>query len=90
VANGIDCYCREAIVQDPRTISWLPAYENIYGQGSKARRARAVARILEDHAQLPDEGVGEFTKGIWQIVQDAIAKVCEPEEEQESQTASVH
>ena len=56
--------------------AWLPAYENIFGAGTKVRRARTVARILEDRAQLPDEGLGEFTKDVWQIVQDAIDHTC--------------
>lgn len=63
-------------MRDPRTGHWLPAYENISRRGTKALRARTVARILEDRAQLPDEGVGEFTKGVWQIVQDAIERTC--------------
>jgi hypothetical protein len=80
VGDGIDAYCREVLVRDPRTTAWLPAYENISGRGTKVRRARTVARILEDRAQLPEEGMGEFTKAIWKIVQDAIEEVCaEPE-----------
>jgi hypothetical protein len=76
VAGRIDEHCREVLVHDPRTSAWLPAYQNINGPGTKVRRARAVARILEDRAQLPDEGLGEFTKDVWQIVQDAIEHTC--------------
>jgi hypothetical protein len=72
----IDAYCREAVVQDPRTGDWLPAYETISGPGTKKRRARAVARILEDHAQLPDEGLGGFTRDIWGVIQSTILEVC--------------
>jgi hypothetical protein len=63
-------------VSDPRTTAWLPAYEKIYGVGTQVRRARTVARILEDRAQLPEEGTGEFTKAIWKIVEDATEKMC--------------
>jgi hypothetical protein len=81
VGDGIDTHCREVLVRDPRTTAWLPAYVNIGGRGTKVRRARAVARILEDRAELPEEGVGEFTKAVWKIVQAAIEKVCaEPED----------
>jgi hypothetical protein len=76
VADRIDKYCKEVLVRDPRTGHWLPAYQNINGPGTKVRRARIVARILEDRAQLPDEGLGEFTKAVWQIVQDAIEHTC--------------
>jgi hypothetical protein len=76
VADRIDKYCKEVLVRDPRTGHWLPAYQNINGPGTKVRRARIVARILEDRAQLPDEGLGEFTKDVWQIVQDAIEHTC--------------
>jgi hypothetical protein len=80
VGDGIDAHCREVLVSDPRTTAWLPAYVNIDGRGTKLKRAKAVARILEDRAELPEEGVGEFTKAIWKIVQAAIEKVCgEPE-----------
>jgi hypothetical protein len=57
----------------------LPAYQDIFGPGTKRRRAKTVARILEDQAQLPDEGLGKFTKDIWQIVEEAIVEVCSPE-----------
>jgi hypothetical protein len=77
VAQKIDAYCREILVRDPRTGHWLPAYENISGRGTKVRRARAVARILEDRAELPNEGVGKFTKDIWHIVQETITQVCQ-------------
>jgi len=76
VGDRIDAYCREVLVRDPRTGFWLPAYENISGPGTKVRRARTVARILEDRAQLPDEGLGGFTKDIWHIVEEAIAQTC--------------
>jgi hypothetical protein len=78
VGDRIDQYCRQMLVQDPRTLQWLPAYEDISGPGTKRRRAKTVARILEDQAQLPDEGLGKFTKDIWQIVEDAIVEVCLP------------
>ena len=76
VGDRVDGYCRDALVRDPRIGSWLPAYENIHGPGTKVRRARTVARILEDRAQLPNEGLGKFTKDIWQIVEDIVAEVC--------------
>jgi hypothetical protein len=76
VSDGVDEYCREVLVRDPRTTAWLPAFEKISGQGTKVRRARTVARILEDRAQLPEEGMGKFTKAIWKIVQGAIEIVC--------------
>jgi len=76
VGDRIDAYCREALVRDPRTGFWLPAYENIFGPGTKVKRARTVARILEDRAQLPNEGMGKFTKDIWQIVEEVIVEVC--------------
>jgi hypothetical protein len=83
-ADRIDAYCRETVVRDPRVGFWLPAYENIYGPGTKVTRARTVARILEDRAQLPNEGLGEFTKDICKIVQEAIAEVCLSEVPKES------
>jgi hypothetical protein len=76
VGGRIDEHCKAVLVHDPRTSAWLPAYENISGRGTKVRRARTVARILEDRAQLPDEGLGEFTKDVWQIVQDTIEHTC--------------
>ncbi len=82
VGDRIDTYCSDALVRDPRTGFWLPAYENISGYGTKVIRARAIARILEDRAQLPNEGLGRFTKDIWQIVESTIAEVCSPDEEQ--------
>ena len=78
VGDRIDAYCRETVVQDPRTGSWLPAYENIFGRGTKVRRARRIARILEDQAQLPDEGLGKFTKDIWAIVEGDDRSKCAP------------
>jgi hypothetical protein len=87
VGDRIDKHCRQVLVSDPRMTAWLPAYRDIDGHGTKVRRARAVARILEDRAQLPEEGVGEFTKAVWKIVQDAIEEVCvEPEEEEVAAT----
>jgi hypothetical protein len=80
VGDRLDAYCREVLVRDPRTGFWLPAYDNIGGPGTKVRRARAVARILEDRAQLPSEGLGKFTKDIWQITQKTIAEVSSPDE----------
>lgn len=84
VSDRVDAYCRDALVRDPRIGSWLPAYENIFGRGTKATRARTVARILEDRAQLPNEGLGKFTKDIWQIVEEMIAEVCSSEHKTES------
>jgi hypothetical protein len=81
VGDRVDAYCREVLVRDPRTGFWLPAYENISGPGTKVRRARTVARILEDCAQLPSEGLGKFTKDIWRITQETIAEVSSPDEE---------
>jgi len=81
VADSIDAYCRETMVQDPRTSHWLPAYQNISGQGTQRRRARTVARILEDQAQLPDEGLGKFTDDIWDQIESAITEVCNPDRE---------
>jgi hypothetical protein len=83
VSDRIDAYCREVLVRDPRTGFWLPAYQDIFGPRTKVRRARTVARILEDRAQLPNEGLGKFTKDIWQIVEETITEVCSPVEEAE-------
>ena len=89
VGDRIDAHCREVLVHDPRTRAWLPAYQNISGPGTKVRRARTVARILEDRAQLPDEGLGEFTKDVWQIVQNAIDHTCRAASNQEVGTAAL-
>lgn len=88
VGDRIDAYCRDLLVRDPRTAFWLPAYENIHGAGTQKRRARAVARILEDRAQLPDEGMGKFTKDIWQIVEGAISEICSSNAEESLAQAS--
>ena len=85
VGKRIDAHCREILVQDPRTGFWLPAYEDISGPGTKARRARAVARILEDRAQLPNESLGKFANETWAIVQTSIQKVCSSDEEAQTQ-----
>jgi hypothetical protein len=85
VGDRLDAYCREIIVRDPRTGFWLPAYQTIFGQGTQVRRARAVARILEDRAQLPDEGLGQFTKDIWHIVQETVEEVTAADAEQEAE-----
>ncbi len=84
VGDRIDTFCSQTLVGDPRTGYWLPAYENISGPGTKMMRARTIARILEDRAQLPSEGLGRFTKDIWQIVETTIAEVCSIEQEKES------
>jgi hypothetical protein len=84
VGDRVDTYCREALVRDPRTGSWLPAYEPIFGLGTKVRRARTIARILEDRAQLPNEGLGKFTKDIWHIVEETIDEVCSSEQKTEA------
>ena len=68
VSREIDEYCRKTVVHDPRVMEWLSAYTDISGTGTKKIRARKVARILEDKASLPNEGLGEFVKGIWGIV----------------------
>jgi len=88
VGDRIDAYCRDALVRDPRTGFWLPAYENISGPGTKVRRARTIARILEDRAQLPNEGLGKFTKDVWQIVEETIAEVCSSEQKKESPSSA--
>jgi len=87
VADDIDSYCRDVLVRDPRVVAWLPAYKDIFGKGTKVMRARAIARILEDHAQLPDEGVGKFTKDIWRIVEATIEAICVPSEDPETAAA---
>jgi hypothetical protein len=84
VGDRVDAYCRDVLVRDPRKGFWLPAYENIHGTGTQVQRARAVARILEDRAQLPNEGLGKFTKDIWQIVQETTAVVCSSNEPQKT------
>jgi hypothetical protein len=89
VGDRIDEHCKVVLVHDPRTSAWLPAYQTISGPGTKVRRARTVARILEDRAQLPDEGLGEFTKDVWQIVQDAIEHTCRAAVNQEVGAAAV-
>jgi hypothetical protein len=88
LADKVDEHCRVTLVRDPRTAFWLPAYEDIYGPGTKVKRARAIARILEDRAQLPDEGLGEFTKNIWRLVEETIAEVCSLEPEKGLRAAS--
>jgi hypothetical protein len=80
VGDRVDGYCREVLVRDPRTGFWLPAYEKISGPGTKVLRARTVARILEDRAQLPSEGIGKFTKDVWRKIQETIAEVCSLDE----------
>lgn len=87
VADSVDAYCRDVLVRDPRRSLWLPAYENIHGAGTQVRRARAIARILEDRAQLPNEGLGKFTKDIWQIVETAIGEVCSSEHKEKATIA---
>ena len=89
VGDRIDEHCKVVLVHDPRTSAWLPAYQTISGPGTKVRRARTVARILEDRAQLPDEGLGEFTKDVWQIVQNAIDHTCRAAVNQEVGAAAV-
>lgn len=90
VADRIDEHCKEVLVHDPRSSDWLPAYQNIYGPGTKVRRARTVSRILEDRAQLPKEGLGEFTKDVWHIVQGAIEHTSRiPASVEAAQTAAV-
>jgi hypothetical protein len=39
VSDNVDKHCRSVLVSDPRKTAWLPAYENIGGQGTKVRRA---------------------------------------------------
>src|SRR5215216_309245 len=79
VSQKIDEICRRSVIQDPRTRERLPAYLDINGRGTQWKRARRVARILEDQAPMPDEGLGEFVKEIWAAVsesaelQDALA-----------------
>jgi hypothetical protein len=58
----------------------LPAYQDISGIGTKVRRARKVSRILADQARLPDEGLGEFTKGIWAIIESAVLEATTSDE----------
>lgn len=89
VGDQVDAYCREVVVRDPRMTTWLPAYEDIFGPGTKMRRARTVARILEDRAQLPEEGLGKFTTDIRRIVEEAIADVCAPEIAEEGAVTQV-
>jgi hypothetical protein len=79
-AVRIDRYCRQIVIQDPRTTRWLPAYEKISGLGTLRRRAKVVSRILEDQVELPEEGLGKFAKDIWQCVEDTIVEVCTADE----------
>lgn len=79
VSQEIDRYCRSAVIHDPRTLEWLPAYSEISGTGSRKIRARRVARILEDRASLPNEGLGQFVKGIWEIVLNSSITLAHPE-----------
>ena len=62
VADDLDRYCRQLVVQDPRISRWLPAHRDIFGEGTQRRRARTVARILEDYAQLPGRGPWLFRR----------------------------
>jgi len=75
-ADRIDRYCRQVVIQDPRTSRWRPAYKDISGTGTLRKRAKVVSRILEDQAELPEEGLGQFAKDIWQQVEEAIVEVC--------------
>ncbi|MGO9275215.1 MAG: hypothetical protein ACLQOO_34105 [Terriglobia bacterium] len=68
VSRRIDDLCRRYVIQEARTPDWLPAYREISGPGTKRIRATRVARILEDRACLPEEGLGEFVKEIWGLV----------------------
>lgn len=70
-SQKIDEICRRHVIQDPRTREWLPAYREIGGHNTKSRRARRVARILEDQAPAPDEGLGEFVKEVLAAVSEA-------------------
>jgi uncharacterized protein YqeY len=63
VGDRIDAYCRQTLVRDPRTGSWLPAYLNISGPGTKVRRARTVARILEDGGAIAQRRLGRIHEG---------------------------
>lgn len=80
VGKKLDAFCRMVVVQDPRSLAWLPAYTDISGPGTKIRRARTVARILEDKARLPNEGLGEFSKRIWQLIEEAIDEVSKEDD----------
>ena len=86
IGDRVDRFCRDTLVHDPRGGLWLPAYEDIYGPGTQVRRARAIARILEDRAQLPDEGLGKFTKDIWKIVEITVLEICSRKKEQDPYT----
>jgi hypothetical protein len=44
---------------------------------------------LEDRAQLPDEGLGQFTKDIWRIVQETVEEVAAADAEQEAKRVAV-
>src|SRR5262249_4983250 len=66
VSRRVDELCCKYVIRDARTPDWLPAYRDIFGPGTRRRRAKRVARILVDRAPLPEEGLGEFIKEIWQ------------------------
>jgi len=85
VSRRIDDLCRLHVIQDARTPDWLPAYRDIFGPGTKRRRATRVARILADRASLPEEGLGEFVKEIWKLVSEGIDAALD---QHEAQTAS--
>jgi hypothetical protein len=68
VSTRVDDLCRRYVIREARTPDWLPAYRDIFGFGTKRRRAMRIARILEDRAPLPEEGLGEFVKEIWGLI----------------------
>jgi hypothetical protein len=72
VSRRVDELCKRYVIQEARTPDWLPAYRDIFGFGTKKKRAMRVARILEDRAPLPEEGLGEFVKEIWGLVEEGI------------------
>ena len=79
VSSRVVELCKRCIIQEARTPDWLPAYREIFGFGTKIKRATRVARILEDRAPLPEEGLGEFVKEIWGLVLEGIdAALREP------------
>src|SRR5262249_31401453 len=67
VSRRVDELCRRYVIKEARPPDWLPAYRDISGPGTRRVRATRVSRILEDRARLPEEGLGEFVKEIWQF-----------------------
>jgi hypothetical protein len=89
VSPRVDELCKRHVIQEARTPDWLPAYRDIFGFGTKIKRATRVSRILEDRAPLPEEGLGEFVREIWGLVLEGIDAALHEREAVTSEPRSV-